>query len=195
MPGGLGSAQTLPTFMATVGWVGIELYPGSITTSTPQAFLVVFLTAQTGRPGSGRATTGAEHCIEAYPPGSGALSNHGGIRHLFAIAIPFYLATAADASGSTAPPLHRRSCSRPPRHHPDQAAPATSTCCDRPKVVVSHLHSNQRHLTAQTECETEPKSTQSPSSVSTGKSSPALNLNGHWSLYGKDGYEQGECGD
>lgn len=39
-----------------VSGVGIELYPGSITVSTPQTFLTVSLAAQTGRPGSGRAT-------------------------------------------------------------------------------------------------------------------------------------------
>jgi hypothetical protein len=39
-----------------VGGVGIELYPGSITTSTPQSFLVVSRTARNERHGSGRAT-------------------------------------------------------------------------------------------------------------------------------------------
>lgn len=39
-----------------VGGVGTELYPGSITTSTPQAFLVVSRAAQTERPGSGQVT-------------------------------------------------------------------------------------------------------------------------------------------
>jgi len=39
-----------------VGGVGIELYPGSITTSTPQTFLVVSLAARTEQPGSGPVT-------------------------------------------------------------------------------------------------------------------------------------------
>lgn len=51
------------------------------------------------------------------------------------------------------PPQPCQGCSHPPRYHPDQAAPATSTCCDRPKVV-SHRHSNQQRLTVQTECGT-----------------------------------------
>jgi len=36
--------------------VGIELYPGSITASTPQAFLAVSRAARNERHGSGRAT-------------------------------------------------------------------------------------------------------------------------------------------
>ncbi|WP_198290348.1 helix-turn-helix domain-containing protein [Salinispora pacifica] len=60
-------------------------------------------------------------------------------------------------SGSTGTSRRCQGCSHPPRHHPDQAAPSYINPLRQPKVVVSHLHSNQRHLTAQTECETEPK--------------------------------------
>lgn len=39
-----------------VGGVGIELYPDSITASTPQTFLAVSRAAQTEQPGSGQVT-------------------------------------------------------------------------------------------------------------------------------------------
>jgi hypothetical protein len=39
-------------------------------------------------------------------------------------------------------------CSRPPRHQPDQAAPASATCRDKPPAKVSHLHTDTQHLTA-----------------------------------------------
>jgi hypothetical protein len=126
MPDGEGDARSLPTFTA-------HRSVGSGSSFTPTASPRVRRRPSSWSPGPhGMDDSGADGPpTEARPalhrPTSTrfrAVFESRGIRHSFAIAIPSHLASAAGASGSTAPPLRCRDCSHPPRHLPDQAVPS-----------------------------------------------------------------------
>jgi hypothetical protein len=84
--------------------------------------------------GSLNATVPRRFLAYSFPPRS------PGPHHLAVLAHPGFVRAAPTLPGTT-------------RIRLPSASPA---CCDRPEAKVSHLHSNQQHLTAQTGSETEP---------------------------------------
>ena len=149
-PAGWATADGSHVHCASFGQVGVQLYPGSIATPTPQAFSVA--SSPSARTGSGVDPPPRIGSRTASRPISARLEPEAplrGFNHWFACATPSDLASRTrtvwqyqhvPALSGLLPPSPASPGSGCPR--------LQSGRCDGPTVKAFHLHSTTRRLTA-----------------------------------------------